>query len=84
MFSTAMPTPSLSFLLQPVLSEPHLLTFNNSALVAASSFSDFRWGDRALYLRPWGMGPDNNLVYLNGNRSTLAFGGVKLGSQKRI
>lgn len=63
--------------------QPHLLTFDNSALVAASSFA-ISAGGQDFVLTTLGNGADNNLVYLNGNRSALAFGGVKLGSQKNL
>jgi sugar lactone lactonase YvrE len=67
----------------PTKTGSHLLTFNNSALVAASSFA-ISAGGQSFVLTTLGNGPDNNLVYLNGNRSTLAFGGVKIGNQKNL
>jgi len=67
----------------PTKTGSHLLTFDNSALVAASSFA-ISAGGQSFVLTTLGNGPDNNLVYLNGNRSTLAFGGVKLGIQKNL
>ncbi len=82
MFSTAMPIPSRSFL-QPVAQRPTclpLITLRWSLPVPSPS----PLGDRALYLRPWGMGPTTTCVFLNGNRSTLAFGGVRLGNQKNL
>ena len=67
----------------PTKTASHLLTFDNSALVAASSFA-ISAGGQSFVLTTLGNGPNNNLVYLNGNRSTLAFGGVKLGNQKNL
>jgi sugar lactone lactonase YvrE len=67
----------------PTKTGSHLLTFNNSALVAASSFA-ISAGGQSFVLTTLGNGPDNNLVFLNGNRSTLAFGGVRLGNQKNL
>jgi sugar lactone lactonase YvrE len=67
----------------PTKTASHLLTFDNSALVAASSFA-ISAGGQSFVLTTLGNGPDNNLVHLNGNRSTLAFGGVKLGNQKNL
>jgi len=67
----------------PTKTASHLLTFNNGALVAASSFA-ISAGGQSFVLTTLGNGPDNNLVYLNGNRSTLAFGGVKIGNQKNL
>jgi hypothetical protein len=67
----------------PNKTDSHLLTFNNSALVAASSFA-ISAGGQDFVLTTLGNGADNNLVYLNGNRSVLAFGGVKLGNQKNL
>jgi hypothetical protein len=60
-----------------------LLIFNNSALVAASSFA-ISAGGQDFVLTTLGNAPDNNLVFLNGNRSVLAFGGVRLGNQKNL
>ena len=67
----------------PTSAQPvHLLTFNNSTLVASSAFA-ISSGGQSFVLANLG-GPTNELVYLNGNRSTLAFGGVKLGTQKNL
>jgi sugar lactone lactonase YvrE len=63
--------------------QPHLLTFDNSSLVAASSFA-ISAGGQSFVLTTLGNAPDNNLLYLNGNRSVLAFGGTKLGNQKNL
>jgi sugar lactone lactonase YvrE len=68
----------------PTSAEPtHLLTFNNSALVSASGFA-ISAGGQSFVLTTLGNAPDNNLVFLNGNRSVLAFGGVRLGNQKNL
>ena len=67
----------------PTKTGSHLLTFDNSALVAASSFA-ISAGGQSFVLTTLGNEGDNNLVYLNGNRSALAFGGVKLGNQKNL
>ena len=67
----------------PTSAQPaHLLTFDNSALVASGAFA-ISSGGQSFVLTNLG-GDTNELVYLNGNRSALAFGGVKLGNQKNL
>ena len=63
--------------------QPHLLTFNNSTLVAASALA-ISAGGQSFVIANLGSAASDNLVFLNGNRSALAFGGVKLGSQKNL
>jgi sugar lactone lactonase YvrE len=60
----------------------HLLEFDNSALVYTSAFA-ISAGGQSFVLTTLGNTPSDNLVYLNGNRSTLAFGGVKVGNQSQ-
>ncbi len=67
----------------PTSAQPYLLTFNNSTLVAASAFA-ISAGGQSFVLANLGGATSDNLIFLNGNRSTLAFGGVKLGSQKNL
>jgi sugar lactone lactonase YvrE len=58
----------------------HLLSFNNSSLVASGGFA-ISAGGQSFVIATIGNGVDNNLLFLNGNRSTAAFGGVKVGLQ---
>jgi sugar lactone lactonase YvrE len=58
----------------------HLLTFNNSNLFASVGFG-ISAGGQSFVLATLDNSQNYNLLFLNGNRSTLAFGGVKLGSQ---
>ena len=63
---------------QPV----HLLQFDNSMLTAASGFASSAGAQSFVIANLAGPG-SSNLVRLNGNRSTLAFGSVKVGSQSQ-
>jgi sugar lactone lactonase YvrE len=58
---------------------PHLLEFNNATLAAASNLA-ISAGGQSFVISNIGTGSSNNLVYLNGNASTLAFGSVNAGS----
>ncbi len=60
----------------------YLLPFDNSTLSAASALA-ISAGGQSFVIANIGTGSSNNLVYLNGNASTLAFGGVKVGSQSQ-
>jgi sugar lactone lactonase YvrE len=60
----------------------HLLQFDNSMLTAASGFASSAGGQSFVIANLAGPG-SSNLVRLNGNRSTLAFGSVKVGSQSQ-
>ena len=79
MFSTSSPIPSRSYP-QPVVNTclPSITaTCNYSVGFGISA------GGQSFVLATWLNGATNyNLLLLNGNRSTLAFGGVKLGTQK--
>jgi sugar lactone lactonase YvrE len=59
----------------------HLLTFNNSTLHASVGFGISAGGQSFVLVTLANGANDYNLLFLNGNRSTLAFGGVKLGNQ---
>jgi sugar lactone lactonase YvrE len=63
----------------PPTGNPHLLTFNNSSLTQTLALA-ISAGGQSFLLANYGKTSDN-LLFLNGNRSTLAFGGVKLGYQ---
>jgi sugar lactone lactonase YvrE len=66
----------------PPAGEQHLLTFNNSSLNQTVSLA-ISAGGQSFVLVNWvntNMSGDN-LLFLNGNRSTLAFGGHKIGKQ---
>jgi sugar lactone lactonase YvrE len=60
----------------------HQVKFDNSKLVAASSLAISAGGQNFVIANLGGPG-SSNLVHLNGNRSTLAFGGVKFGNQSQ-
>jgi hypothetical protein len=65
----------------PPTGDQHLLTFNNSNLYFSGGFG-ISAGGQSFVLATLAKGASNfNLLLLNGNRSTLAFGGVKVGSQ---
>jgi sugar lactone lactonase YvrE len=65
----------------PPTGDQHLLIFNNSTLLASGGFG-ISAGGQSFVLASLANGAGNyNLLLLNGNRSTLAFGGVKLGNQ---
>ena len=61
-----------------------MLTFDNSSLNETVAMG-ISAGGQSIVLANWvnsNMSGDN-LLLLNGNRSTLAFGGVKVGSQSQ-
>jgi sugar lactone lactonase YvrE len=62
----------------PPTGDQHLLSFNNSTLTQSGGFA-ISAGGQSFVIATIGNGSDNNLVFLNGNRSTAAFGGVKVG-----
>jgi sugar lactone lactonase YvrE len=68
----------------PPTGEQHLLAFNNSSLNQTVSLA-ISAGGQSLVLVNWvnSNQSGDNLLLLNGNRSTLAFGGVKLGKQSQ-
>jgi sugar lactone lactonase YvrE len=57
-----------------------LLQFDNSTLTAASALA-ISAGGQSFVIANIGGTTTDNLVFLNGNRSALAFGGVKVGTQ---
>jgi hypothetical protein len=62
---------------------PYVVNFNNSALAAASALA-ISAGGQSFVVANIGTGSTNNLVYLNGNRSTLAFGSVPVGQSSTL
>ena len=62
--------------------ESHTLDFNNTTLAAASALA-VSSGGQSFIIANIGTGSSNNLVYLNGNASKLAFGDVNVGSQSQ-
>jgi trimeric autotransporter adhesin len=72
---TVVPGPTST---QPV----HVLEFDNSKLTAASGFANSAGGQSFVIANLGGPGT-SNLVRLNGNRSTLAFGSVTDGTQSQ-
>jgi hypothetical protein len=60
----------------------HPLQFNNSKLVGANGLAISAGGQNFVITNFVGAGR-SNLMHLNGNGSTLAFGGVKVGSQSQ-
>jgi sugar lactone lactonase YvrE len=67
----------------PTSTQPiHLLPFDNSMLIAATGFASSA-GGQSFIIANIGAPNNSNLVRLNGNRSTLAFGNVKVGSQSQ-
>jgi sugar lactone lactonase YvrE len=60
----------------------HLLEFNNTSLAAASALA-ISAGGQSFVISNIGTGNSNNLVYLNGNASALAFGSVNAGTQSQ-
>jgi sugar lactone lactonase YvrE len=61
---------------------PYVLPFNNTALSAASTLA-ISAGGQSFLIANIGTGSSNNLVYINGNASTLAFGKVQDGTQSQ-
>jgi sugar lactone lactonase YvrE len=66
----------------PVPGNGYVLNFDNSSLSAASALAISPGGD-SFAIANIGQGNTNELVYLNGKRSTLSFGGVPLGTQSQ-
>jgi hypothetical protein len=64
----------------PPTGDQHLVSFNNSSLVASGGFA-ISAGGQSFVIASIGNGTDNNLLFLNGNRSTEAFGNIKVNSQ---
>jgi sugar lactone lactonase YvrE len=60
----------------------YLLNFNGSALAAPSAMVSSA-GSQSFVIANIGGGSSNNLVYLNGNSSTLAFGNQALNTQSQ-
>ncbi len=60
----------------------YLLPFTNTSLSAASALA-ISAGGQSFLIANIGTGSSNDLVYLNGNASTLAFGSVKEGNQSQ-
>jgi len=58
---------------------PHLVEFNNSLLASASAMG-MSAGGQSFIIANIGAGSSNSLVYIDGNRSTLTFGGVEVGT----
>jgi hypothetical protein len=58
---------------------PWLLNFDNTTLSGASALA-ISAGGQSFVVGNIGTGSSNNLVYLNGNRSRLAFGTVNVGT----
>ena len=56
------------------------LPFNNATLSAASALA-ISAGGQSFVISNIGAGSNNNLLFLNGNAATLAFGNVAVGSQ---
>ena len=61
---------------------PYLVGFNNSLLASASALG-ISAGGQSFIIGNIGAGSSNSLVYVDGNRSTLLFGDVKVGSQSQ-
>jgi sugar lactone lactonase YvrE len=57
----------------------YLMPFDNSSLTGASTLA-ISAGGQSLLIGNIGAGSTNNLVYVNGNRSTLSFGNVAVGT----
>jgi sugar lactone lactonase YvrE len=70
---TVVPGPQLQ-------NDNYLLPFDNSTLTGASALA-ISAGGQSFVIANIASATSDNLVYLNGNRSALAFGGVKVGSQ---
>jgi hypothetical protein len=62
---------------------PYVVNFNNSSLAAASALA-ISAGGQSFVVANIGTGSTNNLVYLNGNRSALAFGSVPVGQSSTL
>jgi sugar lactone lactonase YvrE len=62
---------------------PHLVEFNN-ALLAQASAMGMSAGGQSFIIANIGAGSSNSLVYIDGNRSTLSFGDVKVGTPSPV
>ena len=62
---------------------PHLVEFNNSLLASASAMG-MSAGGQSFIIANIGAGSSNSLVYIDGNRSTLLFGDVKVGTPSPV
>ncbi len=62
---------------------PHLVEFNN-ALLASASAMGMSAGGQSFIIANIGAGSSNSLVYIDGNRSTLTFGDVKVGTPSPV
>jgi sugar lactone lactonase YvrE len=62
---------------------PHLVEFDNSLLAAASAMGTSA-GAQSFIIANIGAGSSNSLVYINGNRSTLLFGDVKVETPSAV
>jgi sugar lactone lactonase YvrE len=61
--------------------DQYLVQFNNTTnLLSAASALAISAGGQSFVIANIGSGSSNQLVYLNGNRATLAFGGVNVGT----
>jgi hypothetical protein len=61
----------------------HLVEFNN-ALLAQASAMGMSAGGQSFIIANIGAGSSNSLVYVNGNRSSLKFGDVKVGTPSPV
>ena len=72
---TVVPGPQLQ-------NDNYLLPFDNSTLTGASALA-ISAGGQSFVIANIASATSDNLLYLNGNRSALAFGSVKVGSQSQ-
>jgi hypothetical protein len=72
---------SNTIIVVPPTGDSHLLTFNNSSLFQTLALGISAGGQSFVLANA--DNTDTNLVFLNGNRSTAAFGGVKVGFQSQ-
>jgi sugar lactone lactonase YvrE len=61
----------------------HLVEFNNSLLASASAMG-MSAGGQSFIIANIGAGSSNSLVYIDGNRSSLVFGDVKVGTPSPV
>jgi hypothetical protein len=62
--------------------DQHLVAFNNSSIGLSGGFAMSAGGQSFVVASvPTTQNPNGHLVFVNGNRSTEAFGGVKIGYQ---
>jgi hypothetical protein len=75
---------SNTIIVLPPTGEQRLLPFNNSSLNQTVSLAISAGGQSFVLVNYVNMDMSgDNLLFLNGNRSTLAFGGVKVGNQSQ-